>query len=76
MRKLFGLAGIGLVAAVVMLAAPARSDAQVVVTPPPVVAGPPVVTYPYYPYYGRVVPHHRVWVRPHYRYYHARRWHR
>jgi len=85
MRKILGLAAVGLIAAAVTLAVPATSNAQVVVAPAPVVTTVPVVAYRgyrpyYYSYYGPVVrPGVRVWGYPHYYYGHhhyAHRWHR
>jgi hypothetical protein len=84
MRKFLGLAALGLIAAGVTLAAPATSDAQVVVRQTPVVTTAPVVTYRahrpgYHSYRGRVVRHRaRAWGRPHYHYrhHHARHWRR
>jgi hypothetical protein len=82
MRKFLGLAAFGLLAGVVALAAPATSNAQVVVSPSPVVTTAPVVAYRVYRPYHRY--YHRHYARGgfrgrshyHYRHHHARHWRR
>ena len=83
MRKVFGLAAMGLIAAIVTLAAPATSNAQVVVSPGAVVTTAPVASYRVHRHHHRshcrrgARRGHRVYGRPSYhRYHHTRQWRR
>lgn len=83
MRKILGLAAAGLIAAVVTLAAPSTSNAQVVVpSTPAVVTTTPVAYRAYRPHYrGHRVRHHRHGHRARgrshtHRHHHGRHWRR